>query len=348
LTSLPNGSSPSMPISGGGHCVRSIVLTSARGLPPNSKSALSAATTSQMRFIAPTDHRNSLHYTRKRECRLRVKTRHDTPKSRCPLLPRKPTFGRPLSANSRHDPYLHLLRNQLLHSALSGSCSVIHRPSCVKLKLNLENLDFAPGFATRSGDIGFGGSMSGRRMRRFVSDTAKPIIPLAAKATNSVPHGKILFLGAFAPLLVGVAVPILFRADMPSVAANSTLNCYDRDGNYETCVTRTSASPSRFNGRTTDAHQAPSWTTTALYQQSIWLTTTVDQSANWITSAVDQPANSTTSPPAARRSSTPGKRPAICGRRLIPCFFSALRRGLTHIAYVAATVGQPRPARERL
>jgi hypothetical protein len=39
---------------------------------------------------------------------------------------------------------------------------------------------------------------------------------------------------------------------------------------------------------------------------------------------------------------------AICGRRLLPCFFSALRRGVTHIAFVAATVGQPRPAREHL
>jgi hypothetical protein len=83
------------------------------------------------------------------------------------------------------------------------------------------------GFATRSGDIGFGGSMSGRRVRRPVSDTAKPIILLAANATNSVRHSKILFLGAFAPLLLVVAVPILFRADIPSVAANSTLNCYD-------------------------------------------------------------------------------------------------------------------------
>jgi hypothetical protein len=31
---------------------------------------------------------------------------------------------------------------------------------------------------------------------------------------------------------------------------------------------------------------------------------------------------------------------------LIPCFFSALRRGVTHIASVAAVV--TRPARERL
>jgi len=75
----------------------------------------------------------------------------------------------------------------------------------------------AVGFATRWD----GGSMSGRR---FVSYAAKPIITLAAKTRNSIPHGKILLLGAFAPLLVGIAVPILFRADVPSVTANSTLN----------------------------------------------------------------------------------------------------------------------------
>jgi hypothetical protein len=175
--------------------------------------------------------------------------------------------------------------------------------------------------------------MSGRQVRRPVSDTAKPIVPLAANATNSVPHSKILFLGAFAPLVVVVAVPILFRVDMPSVA----VNCYDSAGNYEPCVTRASASPSQFNGRTTEAHQPTSWTTTALYQQAIWPTPIVDQLSNWTTSA-----------PAARRSSTRGKRPATCGRRLMPCFFSALRRGLTHIASVAATVGQARPAREHL
>ena len=162
--------------------------------------------------------------------------------------------------------------------------------------------------------------MSGRQVKHFVSDTTKPIIPLAAKATNMIPYGKILFLAAFAPLLAGIAVPMLFRASLPSVTVNSALNCYDSDGNYEPCVTRTGASPSRFNGRTTGTHQTPSWTT----------------------SAVDQPENSTTSPPATRCSSTPGKRPA-CGRRLIPCFFSALRRGLAHIASVAATVGQARP-----
>ena len=160
------------------------------------------------------------------------------------------------------------------------------------------------------------------------------------------PFSKILFLGAFASLLVVVAVPILFRADMQSVAANRTLNCYDSAGNYEPCVTRANASPSQFIGRTTGAHQPASWTTTALYQQAIWRTNAVDQPANW--NAVDQPANRTTSAPPARRSSTPGKRLATCGRRLMPCLFSALRRGLTHVASIAATVGQARSAREHL
>jgi hypothetical protein len=181
--------------------------------------------------------------------------------------------------------------------------------------------------------------MIGRRVRRLVSDTAETVIPLVANATSSVPRSKILFLGAFAPLLVAVAVPTLFLADMPSVATNSTLNCYDSAGNYEPCGTQANASPSQINGRTTGIHEQASWTTTALYQQAIWATTAVDQPANW-----------TTSVPAARRSSTPGKRQAsaICGRRLIPCFFSALRRRLTHIASVVASVGQARPTKEHL
>jgi len=85
--------------------------------------------------------------------------------------------------------------------------------------------------------------MGGRRVGRLVSDAAKPIITLAAKAANSIPHRKILFLGAFAPLLVGIAGPILFRANMPSLTANGTLNCYDSDGNYEPCITRAGVVP---------------------------------------------------------------------------------------------------------
>jgi len=206
---------------------------------------------------------------------------------------------------------------------------LIHRPNCLMLNLHLENLFCISGFATRSVEIGFGGSMSDRRVRCH--------------------FGKIPFLGMFVPLLVVVAVLILFRADMLSVAANSTLKCYDSAGNHEPCITRAGASLSRSNGRTAGAHQLASWTATALYKQTIWTTPAVDQPANWTTTAVEQPADRTTSAPAARRSSsTIGKHPAICRRRLIPCFFSALRRGFTHLAAVAATAGHARPARERL
>ena len=171
----------------------------------------------------------------------------------------------------------------------------------------------------------------GQRGRR-VSDTAEIIMQFAAKATNLILRSKILFLGAFAPLLVVAAVSMFFRADVPSVEAHSTLNCYDSAGNYEPCVTRASASTSQLNDRTTGVYQ-PSWTRTALYQQAIWPT-----------NAVDQPANLTKSAPAARRSSTSRKRPATCARRLIPCFLSALRRRLTHIA----SMGQTQPVREHL
>jgi hypothetical protein len=180
--------------------------------------------------------------------------------------------------------------------------------------------------------------MSGRRARRPVSDTAESVIQFAANAANSIARGKILLLGAFAALPVIVAVPILFQTDTPPVAADSTLKCYDRAGNYQPCLTQASAAPSRFNGQTTSTIRPPTWTTTALYQESSWATT-----------AVDQPANST-SAPVARRGSRSGKRLALaaCGRRLIPCVFSTLRRGLTHIASVAATMGRARPAREHL
>ncbi len=178
------------------------------------------------------------------------------------------------------------------------------------------------------------GSMGGRRVRRPVSDPAETAILLAANAANSVPHSKIVRLGPFAALFVFVAVPI----DMPSVAANSTLKCYDSLGNYEPCVTQAGAAPSRSNGRTAGAHQPASWTAAAPYQQASWATTAV------------QPANWTTSAPPARRISTPLKRPALarCRRRLIPCLFSTLRRGLTHIASAVAVGGQARPAREHL
>lgn len=179
--------------------------------------------------------------------------------------------------------------------------------------------------------------MGGRRARFPVSDTAATIVRFAARAVNSVPHGKILLSGAFAALLVVAAVPILFRVDMP-VAASSPLKCYDSAGKYEPCLAQAGTPSSRSNDQMTAAHQPASWTTTALYQQASLATTEPDQPANWATSA-----------PAAQHSGTPGKRPALCGQRFIPCLFSTLRRGLTHIASAAANVGRSRPAaREHL
>ena len=107
--------------------------------------------------------------------------------------------------------------------------------------------------------------MSDRRARRAVSDTAESVIRLAANAANWAPRSKILLLGAFAALSVIVAVPILFQADMPPAAADSTLKCYDSAGNYAPCLTRASAAPARFNSRTTWATRPPTWATTALY-----------------------------------------------------------------------------------
>jgi hypothetical protein len=180
--------------------------------------------------------------------------------------------------------------------------------------------------------------MSSRRARRPVSDAAESVIKFAANTANSIPRSKFLLLGAFAALPVIIAVPILVQTDTLPVAADSTLKCYDRAGNYQPCLTQASAAPSRFNGQTTSTIRPPTWTTAALYQE-----------ASWATTAVDQPANST-SAPVARHSSKFGKRLALaaCGRHLIPCVFSTLRRGLTHIASVAASMGRARPAREHL
>jgi hypothetical protein len=180
--------------------------------------------------------------------------------------------------------------------------------------------------------------MSSRRVSHLVSDAAETVTPFAANTPNSVPRRKILLLAALSALLVIAAVPALFWVNRPAVAAHSTLKCYDSAGNHEPCLTQAGASQSRFNGRTTEAQQPANWTTAAL-----------EQSESWTASAADQPASLTTSAPAARNGHTPRRRPAsaICGRRLLPCFFSALRKEITHIAYVAAKVGA-RPAREHL
>jgi len=176
--------------------------------------------------------------------------------------------------------------------------------------------------------------MRDRQLRRAVSDAGKTAFLFAAKI-NSVPHHKILF-GALVALLVVGAVPLLFRADTQTAAANSTLKCYDSAGEYEPCETRAGASASRLNSRTIGAHLSAGWITTALYRPE-----------SWKTAAVDQPQNSAPNAPGARRSGASRKHLAsACGRRLLPCFFSALRRGVTHFASAAAA--QARPVREHL
>ena len=183
--------------------------------------------------------------------------------------------------------------------------------------------------------------MSTRRVRRPILDAGDTVIAFDANARNSVLHRIILPFAALAALLAVVAVPILgradipsvavsstlkcydgaenpisCRADMPAVAVSSTLKCYDGAGDYAACLTGRSEPPSRVDGRTAEAHRPASETTVV-----------VSQSANWKASLL-----------AARRSRAPGKRPvlAICRRGSILCFFSALRRGVVHIASVAA------------
>lgn len=177
--------------------------------------------------------------------------------------------------------------------------------------------------------------MNGWRVRRPVSYAAETVVPFVANAAKSVCCGKLLLLGAFSALLVVLAIPILIRADMPSAGANGTLKCYDSAGNYQPCGARASAATlSPLNGRTAAAHQPVSSATTVFDQQEGWATTVVDQPADWKTNA-----------PATRPSSASRKRPALaaCGRRLIACFFAALRRKVTHLASVAAIEAGARP-----
>lgn len=199
-----------------------------------------------------------------------------------------------------------------------------------------------------------------RRMKqRPVSEAAESVLKFAAKATRSLPRTKILLSGAFATLIVALAVPALFEAGIPPVAADGTLKCYDRAGNYEPCVTRASVPPAPSKSRPTVAFRPPSWTTIALYQQANWAAA-AEQPVSWATAEAEQPANATTaaveqptnvaSAPVERHSSKWGKRQAsiACKRHLIPCIFTTLRNGLTHIASAAANLAQPRPVREHL
>lgn len=177
--------------------------------------------------------------------------------------------------------------------------------------------------------------MSMRRVRRPVWGAAKTVIGRVADATNPVRRSKILVLAAFAAslaiaaLVVAAALPMISQADVAPVQVNSTLKCYDREGKHQPCLALAGTSQPRSIRRT--AAEPASWTITALYQ------------------ADDHPGNWTTSAPTARRS-TPARRRGLagCGRRLIPCFFSAVERGFMHIASVAANAGQARPAREHL
>ena len=213
---------------------------------------------------------------------------------------------------------------------------------------DLANLDLHGGFAASSRLVSGirveWRSMSGPEVRRPGSATTETSVPPVAPATPSVLQSNILPLGAFAALLLAAATLILL---VPSGAGSSTLKCYDSAGNYEPCGTRASASAARADSRTAAVHRPPGWIVSALYRPSSeqpgW--ETADQPVNPITNA---PVNSATNLPAARRS---GRKhlASACGRRLMPCFFSAVRRGITHLASAAGAMGPARAAaREHL
>lgn len=202
--------------------------------------------------------------------------------------------------------------------------------------------------------------MGARRSRRLVFGSAGAVIPLAANAVNSVSRSSFRLLVVVAALLVIVAIPILCapdvssaagngaltcydsagnsilcRSSMPMLPANNTLKCYDSAGRYESCPTLASAPLSEVSAPTIGNDEPETVTTTASYREPSSTFAPANQLANWAASA-----------PTALPASAPEKRRAAvaCGRRLIPCFFSALRRGVTHVALVASRHGA-RPAR---
>lgn len=187
--------------------------------------------------------------------------------------------------------------------------------------------------------------MGDRPVMRPASAATATVVPPAAPAAHSVLHSKILPLGGFAALLIVAASLILL---MPSGAGNSALKCYDRGGNAEPCGTHASAAPARFSGSTAQVRRPLGWIASALYQLAAerpgWETAAVDPPVN---ATANAPVNSAANAPAARRS---GRKhlASVCGRRLMPCFFSAVRRGITHLASAAGTMGQTRQAREHL
>lgn len=195
--------------------------------------------------------------------------------------------------------------------------------------------------------------MNGWQVGRLVSDTAETVIAFAANAAKSVQYRKVLLCGAFAALLAVAAVPILVQADMPSVGANNTLKCYDRAGNDQPCPARGSASLSRSDGPTAGIYRPASWAATALYLQESPAIAAADQpapattAANQPAAAADQSASGKTNAPATKHSAPPQRRiaSAVCGRHLLPCVFSAFRRGITHLASVAATEAGVSPSR---
>jgi hypothetical protein len=190
--------------------------------------------------------------------------------------------------------------------------------------------------------------MSRRRVRRLLSDAAEGAVPFVAKAIQAASPGKIAPVGAFAGLLAVLAIALLYQADIPSVAADSTLKCYDSFGKVAPCTTQARVSASRFDTQETRFDGPAEWATTALYQQASLPKAAVDQQVSLPASAGDQLFNRATSALAVQRSALPRRRPglATCERHLIPCFFSALRKGVTHLAAVAAK--HARPKRNRL
>lgn len=184
--------------------------------------------------------------------------------------------------------------------------------------------------------------MSGPEVRRPGSATTETSVPPAAPGTHSALQSKVLPLGAFAALLTAAAILILL---IPSGPGNSTLQCYDGAGNYEPCGTQASASPARSESQTAAVHRAPSWIATALYKPSAEKPSA--EKPNWEAAGTEQLVNSAISAPTARRT-TRKHLASACGRRLMPCFFSAVRRGITHLASAAGAIGQARPPREHL
>ncbi len=181
------------------------------------------------------------------------------------------------------------------------------------------------------------------RARRPVSSPAETSVPAVVDAPNPAPRSKIARLGTFAALFVVAALAAVAALPInPQADVHSTLQCYDSAGKNHPCLAHTNGSPSGAT-RQTAAH-LPGWIVTALYQVD-------DHPGYWTASATSAAtASAASAPTVTAQRSMAGKHLAAarCGRHLIPCFFSAVGRGLTHIASLAAAVGRPQPAREHL